>query len=764
MTARFARYAKQMLDLQASSLRSRVIEAGIRDRMVVTARLAAQFEELSAALRPALTLEIGAHEASFSKRMRAKLPDARVVAFEANPAVHTRYAKTVVGAGVEYVNKAMAETVSQLRFVVPRADSGRPATGGGSLMEVAVAPAGTVELMVDAVPLDAFLGDAADAPNVMWIDVEGAVGRVLQGAERALRACHALYVEVETDHRWSGQIVDVEVVERLLPFGLIPVLRDIQKRNQYNLLFVREDWLAHPEVARALAGFSEAPFPAAQAASDAPQPLAPVTAPTAPGVTLPEVAAAAALWHDGEAERALVAFDGLLARSPADTRVPMALFRVMAADPALHGRARELVHQAAWPPWDADPAVLLAAARHARLFDFDQRDALWRRICDREPHNAEPLGLALAEAVAARRRDRMAERAGWLEATPGTLSPWQLCVLGDAHSVTDRLPAARAAYLAARDAAPADLRPALGLAAVAAAEGDLPAVRALLAGLGSRAEEATPPLLRVLLSNILAGWPVDGEPPEPSSGMEIFIFTHFHRSEKLRRNPRLAAPGLGLIERTVGSMKRHFAPPPGTPVTVLYDHRPGEYAEDYARALRAFCVEEGLKLVVNEGFGLRRQWLDMLARSRADVILPVEHDHEFLSTAPTVAELLNVLARRPDVQHLRLGRRDVVERGYDLVLWQGAPERAAGMCRTATFANSPQLVRRRFLEGVIRPLISGNAASDTVNFGAGGVEATVNSEYRRLEKAIGLPAAMLLFGTFTWGNPGDRQHLEHIGV
>ena len=91
-----------------------------------------------------------------------------------------------------------------------------------------------------AVTLDGFLGDVSNLANAMWIDVEGALALVFDGAGRTLRNCQALYVEMESSARWEGQMIDTDVVSSLSAYGLKPVLRDIQKTClQYNAIFVR---------------------------------------------------------------------------------------------------------------------------------------------------------------------------------------------------------------------------------------------------------------------------------------------------------------------------------------------------------------------------------------------------------------------------------------------------------------------------------------------------------------------------------------------
>ena len=45
-----------------------------------------------------------------------------------------------------------------------------------------------------------------------------------------------LYLEVESEPRWEGQMIDAEVISHLASYGLKPVVRDVQQEawRQYN--------------------------------------------------------------------------------------------------------------------------------------------------------------------------------------------------------------------------------------------------------------------------------------------------------------------------------------------------------------------------------------------------------------------------------------------------------------------------------------------------------------------------------------------------
>jgi hypothetical protein len=93
-------------------------------------------------------------------------------------------------------------------------------------------------------------------PNAMWVDVEGAIGIVLQGASESLDHCQVLYAEIEQTARWQGQLLDIEVVQLLLTHGLVPLARDVQRRGwQYNCIFIRPSLLSEPKVLQIMREF-----------------------------------------------------------------------------------------------------------------------------------------------------------------------------------------------------------------------------------------------------------------------------------------------------------------------------------------------------------------------------------------------------------------------------------------------------------------------------------------------------------------------------
>lgn len=222
--------------------------------------LAIGYGQLVAALKPACAIEIGAHEAGFSMRLRRHMPELDIIAFEANPDVHALYLPRLAPLNIDYRLQAISAAPGRVRFRVPVV-RGTTKMTMGSLMNYGEASGNSVEHEVDAITLDSL--ERRDA--ALWIDVEGAIKQVLDGGEQTLRSALCVQVEMETQERWPGQMTDQAVIARLATFGLTPVARDIARHWQYNAVFVRTSLRYDPRVQRFRSKFfhqAQAPDPA----------------------------------------------------------------------------------------------------------------------------------------------------------------------------------------------------------------------------------------------------------------------------------------------------------------------------------------------------------------------------------------------------------------------------------------------------------------------------------------------------------------------
>ena len=227
-------------------------------RELVAARVQQTFRDLCIELGPTVSLEVGAHEAEFSRWLKSEVPTAHCVAFEANPFVHEKYADDVDGTGVEYHHLAVSQVNGTVDLGIPRRFHNplrghrfrkRRTSRMASLARHRYAER-TETVPVPSVPLDDFVSVDDDDVVVAWIDVEGASGAVLSSGEKVMSQASLVFIEVESEQVWKGQWLDVDVARYLGRCGLVPVLRDIRRPHQYNVVYVAAELAAAPRMAR----------------------------------------------------------------------------------------------------------------------------------------------------------------------------------------------------------------------------------------------------------------------------------------------------------------------------------------------------------------------------------------------------------------------------------------------------------------------------------------------------------------------------------
>jgi FkbM family methyltransferase len=221
------------------------IDLANRGRYRSTHLLDEFFFELVEIAVPALFVEAGAFDATASRRIARDLPATRVVAFEANPSNYQLWTREVdfVGAGVEYLDLALAEAPGTRTFHLRSTESADPEAlveDNSLLPRASSSPNLSAETVtVQATTLDQhFPGRTARA--ALWVDVEGANREVLSGGHEFLRTCDVVKIEVEDVPLWDNQWLAVDVFEAMLAAGLNPIARDVQADGQYNALFVSE--------------------------------------------------------------------------------------------------------------------------------------------------------------------------------------------------------------------------------------------------------------------------------------------------------------------------------------------------------------------------------------------------------------------------------------------------------------------------------------------------------------------------------------------
>lgn len=225
-----------------------------QDRKELSQRVEQAFLDLCRDLRPTLSLELGAHEASFSRWVKQQVPTARCLAFEANPFVHEKYAAGLAEIGVEYVGKALAAENGTVELTIPTYvfKKARKITNRmASLGQHRDAKDATV-VQVESVRLDDQVSVGPDDVVVAWVDVEGASEIVLTSSRDVLAHASVVYIEVEKEVVWAGQWLDTDVARFFADLGFVPLMRDRARPHQYNVVFARPDVAGDPGVAAAV--------------------------------------------------------------------------------------------------------------------------------------------------------------------------------------------------------------------------------------------------------------------------------------------------------------------------------------------------------------------------------------------------------------------------------------------------------------------------------------------------------------------------------
>jgi FkbM family methyltransferase len=214
-------------------------------------RVIQYFREVCRAVDPTLGLELGAHEGRFSAWLKATFPAARCLALEANPYVFDVHRERLTGLGVEYRNLAAGPSTGTLDLIIPT-ELGRKRKPGRrgpmASLNVHTRTKSQEVVSVDAVRVDDLVHPEDSHRIVAWIDVEGAAGQVLQGSREVLSRASAVYIEVENSTTWEGQWLDTDVAAFFADLDMVPVIRDLQRPHQYNVVFVEQRLAANPAV------------------------------------------------------------------------------------------------------------------------------------------------------------------------------------------------------------------------------------------------------------------------------------------------------------------------------------------------------------------------------------------------------------------------------------------------------------------------------------------------------------------------------------
>ncbi len=153
-------------------------------------------------------LDLGANIGLSVLFFKARWPDARVVAFEADPRIYAYLRRNLEANGisdVETVGKAAWDADEQLTFLQEGADGGRVSrTGSGT------------PVSVEAVHLGRLL--AAQQFDFIKMDIEGAEARVVPACAQLLGTARWVFIEYHSTPRERQSLADILSVLRDLGF------------------------------------------------------------------------------------------------------------------------------------------------------------------------------------------------------------------------------------------------------------------------------------------------------------------------------------------------------------------------------------------------------------------------------------------------------------------------------------------------------------------------------------------------------------------
>lgn len=186
------------------------------------------FQLLIKYIRPGLICDIGSMDASHSIIFRKILPQAKIIAFEANPVNADKIRKNsiVKEAGIELKESIVSNHEGTKEFNIQLDVSGENSwrKGSSSLLSRREEGVSTETVSIESHRLDNVISDG-NGNIVLWIDVEGAAYEVLEGSKGVMDKVACVHVEVETEEVWDGQRLKEDVDKLMRSYGFVSVAR-----------------------------------------------------------------------------------------------------------------------------------------------------------------------------------------------------------------------------------------------------------------------------------------------------------------------------------------------------------------------------------------------------------------------------------------------------------------------------------------------------------------------------------------------------------
>lgn len=191
-----------------------------------------------------LLIECGAHDASTSVKFCGSNKNRKAIAFEANPHVVNRFNSEIRNSRIQYLNIGLASAPGKLKLHIPKDAPGSWTPQASFDKNLGFETSANVDIEVNT--LDNLIPQFTHhhkllEPTALWIDVEGFAWEVLQGAQNILSShfCKFIFLEVSDQKIWENEKSAAEIVDFLIKFDFLPVVRDCPLASLYNIVFVK---------------------------------------------------------------------------------------------------------------------------------------------------------------------------------------------------------------------------------------------------------------------------------------------------------------------------------------------------------------------------------------------------------------------------------------------------------------------------------------------------------------------------------------------
>lgn len=211
--------------------------------------LAKAYWQLVNDLKVYKTLEIGAHEASFSKQIKKMNNLADCYAFEANPYVFEQYEKELTAIGIKYFNVAISENTGRITLNIPisRGEKSIEVTNPISSIYKRDQPGFMYRSVeVESMRVDEVINEGDRL--AIWVDVEGAQYEVLKSFGDILKDVELIYIEIEVMNVWESKHQKNDILKLLSDGGFVEIMRDGLASGQYNSVFAKTSIVNNPKL------------------------------------------------------------------------------------------------------------------------------------------------------------------------------------------------------------------------------------------------------------------------------------------------------------------------------------------------------------------------------------------------------------------------------------------------------------------------------------------------------------------------------------